>query len=585
MPGFPKEADNTFFNRYSLARRNFRSAIKAAQNKILADKYKKINSLKQSDPRKFWANMRNLKNSTQKRSYNINNKQTDEEITREFGDHFNTLLNNPKSKSVPNPRPLPEHSNEVFTTCSEDVKYGIDKLKVYKSNDTFGIVSEHFIYADDIEQLTSVISTIYNKTFEQEDAPPSLGVSTMIPLVKSYRKSLKSSNNYRGISLIPILLKILEYVILKKCPEITESHSSQFGFKSESSTLHAEFLISETINHYNKNGSSVYMCSLDAEKAFDSCNWSVLFEKLYYEKNIPLPVVKVLKSLYQNGKYSVLYNGQRSYCWFNASQGVFQGSILSPHLYNIYTEQLLKNLENQNTAGTSIHGTFTGIIAYADDIILLSSTRNGLQCLLNNCTEYFDTTAISLNVDKTEFLVSGKNIPTSTYIDLNHHFVSCQDKLKHLGFMWSLKKNGVATLNDFNVNERINKFWALIYSLIRGGARFCHPYSIVELYRTLAVPTLIYGLELTHLTATQMDDLDTEGRKALKLLFNLSPYSKNYLNSFFKVKSISNSINNNKIHLLSRLLNNQTTSNVILKTLQSNDERYSSIILYGIATI
>ena len=120
------------------------------------------------------------------------------------------------------------------------------------------------------------------------------------------------------------------------------------------------------------------MCSLDAEKAFDCCNWSVLFEKLYYEKHIPLPVVKLLKSLYENGKYSVMYNGQRSY-WFDASQGVFQGSILSPHLYNIYTEELLNTINEQQTAGTSIHGTFTGIVSYADDIILLSPTRSGLQ--------------------------------------------------------------------------------------------------------------------------------------------------------------------------------------------------------------
>ena len=573
--GFPKDTDNVFFNRYTLARKNFRCAVKAAQNKMIAEKYIKINSLKRTDPRKFWANMRNLKES-QKRSFNINNKQTDEDITREFGDHFNTLLNNPKGKAVPITRDLPECSSEIFTTCSEDVKDAISKLKEYKSNDYFGLVAEHFIHADN-EQLPSLVSLIFNKTFEQDNAPTPLGCSTLIPLVKSYRKSLKSSNNYRGISLIPILLKIMEYVILKKCPALTENHSSQFGFKTKSSTLHAEFLISETINHYNKNGSSVYMCSLDAEKAFDSCNWSVLFEKLYYEKNIPLPVVKFLKSLYENGKYSVMYNGQRSY-WFDASQGVFQGSILSPHLYNIYTEQLLKIVGEQNTAGTSVYGTFTGILAYADDIILLSPTRSGLQQLLSKCTSYFNKTAISLNVGKTEFLVSSSKAPTSTYIELNHHLIQCQDKLKHLGFMWSKKKNGDATLNQLNVQERTNKFWALIHSLIKGGIRFCHPYSIVELYRTLAVPILTYGLELTHLCQTEMNNLDTEGRKALKFLFNLSPYSKNYLNDYFHIKPISNTVNNNKINLLSRLMNNASTSNVILRTLQSTTPRYNSLV-------
>ncbi len=574
--GFPKETDNLFFNRYRLARKNFRCAVKAAQNKIIAEKYNKINSLKRTDPRKFWINMRNLKQSSQKRAFNVNNKQSDDDITREFGDHFNTLLNNPKGKAVPVTRGLPEQSSDVFTTCPEDVKDAFEKLKEYKSNDYFGLVAEHFIHAG-LEELPSHISSIYNAMFEQEDAPTSVGCSTLIPLVKSYKKSMKSANNYRGISLIPILLKILEYIILKKCPALKDSHRSQFGFKINSSTLHAEFLISETIHHYNKNGSSVFMCSLDAEKAFDCCNWSVLFEKLYYEKHIPLPVVKLLKSLYENGKYSVMYNGQRSY-WFDASQGVFQGSILSPHLYNIYTEELLNTINEQQTAGTSIHGTFTGIISYADDIILLSPTRSGLQYLLNECTTYFNKTAISLNVGKTEFLVSKNHSETSPYIDINHHFIPCQNKLKHLGFMWSLKKNGLATLDEVNVQDRINKFWALIHSLIRGGSRFCHPYSIVELFRTLAIPTLTYGLELTHLSDTEMKKLDSEARKALKFLFNLSPYSKNYLNTYFYIKPISNTIINNKIHLLSRLMNNTSTSNVILKTMQSTTARYNSLV-------
>ena len=249
--------------------------------------------------------------------------------------------------------------------------------------------------------------------FAQGDTPDCLSLTTLLPFVKSYKKSLKSANSYRGISLIPILTKILEYIILLKFPELTESHASQFGFKTCSSTQHAEFLISETLKEYNRKGSSVYLCSLDAEKAFDSCNWDILFEKLFYEKKLPLQVVKVLKSLYTKGVYQVNYNGKISYR-FRAAQGVFQGSILSPHLYNIYTEELLKTIASSTEAGTTLYNCYTGIIAYADDIILISPTISGLRNLLSKCQVYFSSTAITLNVEKTEFIKSGPAKHTHT---------------------------------------------------------------------------------------------------------------------------------------------------------------------------
>ena len=106
-----------------------------------------------------------------------------------------------------------------------------------------------------------------------------------------------------------------------KYPELCHSHISQHGYKSSSSTLHAEFLIRETLHYYNTNRSPVYICGLDAEKAFDSVNWDILFEKLFYDKKIPLAVVNVIKSLYIQGTANVKYNGKYSY-QFSLSQGV-----------------------------------------------------------------------------------------------------------------------------------------------------------------------------------------------------------------------------------------------------------------------
>ena len=117
-------------------------------------------------------------------------------------------------------------------------------------------------------------------------------------MVKSYKKSLHDTNNYRGISLIPILTKTLELVILEKCPELKEHSPSQFGFTSSTSTVHPEILLQDTIHHYNGQDSPVYICSLDAEKAFDTCNWFELFKKIEKKGSIPSTVTRFLIKLY-----------------------------------------------------------------------------------------------------------------------------------------------------------------------------------------------------------------------------------------------------------------------------------------------
>ena len=100
---------------------------------------------------------------------------------------------------------------------------------------------------------------------------------------------------------------------------------------------------------------------------------------------------------------------------------------------------------------------YTGIVAYADDIILMSSTIAGLQKLMNMCVKYYNDSSIILNVEKTELLASGIHTLSDTYIELYHHHIRPHDKLKHLGFIWNKIRNK-GTLGGANIEERTNKF-------------------------------------------------------------------------------------------------------------------------------
>ncbi|XP_065643112.1 uncharacterized protein LOC136074699 [Hydra vulgaris] len=566
--GFVKDLSSHIFNQYLIARKNFRNAVKKAQNYNLYKKYIKIEMLKNTNPKNFWNTFRNIQTDANSKLFTINNKKDKESITREFADSFEKRLNTKSITHTAKSFQVPPCTKFDFVIISDEIiRTAISCLKLNKTKDAFGISAEHLKYLR-CEALIEWLKKFFTFSLNHGQTPKSMSTSLIIPLAKSYKKSLTDPNNYRGISIIPIFTKLIEYIILIICPDLKEAHPLQFGFTKNSSTLHAEFVISETIKHYNNNNSPVYLCSLDAEKAFDSCNWDILFEKLYNNKKLPLYIVNTISSLYRESSASMSYLGCKS-TPFYLTQGVRQGSILSPHLYNLYTQNLLETLQNESVVGTSINGNYTGVVAYADDIILLSSTLSGLQKLINICNIYTKENCIKLNADKTEFLVTGTHQIKKCTITLNHQKIKLDNKLTHLGFIWDTKYSPIASLNRLNIDNRISHFRAVIQSLIQAGIRFVHPNSIVQLYKTLAVPTLTYGLELCDHKEMLLQKLDIVGRIALKSLLNVSNHSKNYIHPLFCIEDISIITQQNKINLFIRLLKNKMTFDILKSQLNN----------------
>ena len=94
-------------------------------------------------------------------------------------------------------------------------------------------------------------------------------MGTIVPIVKDRQGNLGDLNNYRGITIAPIISKIFEHVLRIVFSDSLSTSNFQFGFKRKSSTSHAIFCLKETINYYTERGSSVFCSFLDASKAFD----------------------------------------------------------------------------------------------------------------------------------------------------------------------------------------------------------------------------------------------------------------------------------------------------------------------------
>ena len=159
-------------------------------------------------------------------------------------------------------------------------------------------------------------------------------------------------------------------------------------------TIH---LFRSTVDYYNSKGSTVYTASLDISKAFDMITHYQLFDSLI-KAGIPGWIIDILVNWYSKLTVKVIWNGNLSHS-FIVQSGVRQGSCLSPSLFNVFIDICTCELRKLNV-GCHICNEFVGCLLYADDIIILSSSINGLQSMLDVCSVTSRSLYLNFNCSK-----------------------------------------------------------------------------------------------------------------------------------------------------------------------------------------
>ena len=139
-----------------------------------------------------------------------------------------------------------------------------------------------------------------------------------------------------------ILLKIIQRRLAKKLDE--EINIVQAGFRPNRGTRDHIFNIRNIIEKCREYNKDLYAYFIDYSKAFDCVEhrkmWSIMIE-MGFSRHL----VRLIESLYENQEAAVRVDGEDSE-WFNVGKGVRQGCILSPYLFNIYAENIMRNVRN-----------------------------------------------------------------------------------------------------------------------------------------------------------------------------------------------------------------------------------------------
>ena len=159
--------------------------------------------------------------------------------------------------------------------------------------------------------------------------------------------------------------------------------------------------IIEKAREFQKN---IYFCFIDYAKTFDCLDHNKLWNILK-EMGIPDHLTCLLRNLYA-GQEATVRTGHETTDWFQIGKGARQGCILSPCLFNLYAEYIMRNAELEEAqAGIKIaKGNITNL-RYADDTTLMAESEE-LKSLLK-VKEEIEKAGLQLNIQKTKIMASG----------------------------------------------------------------------------------------------------------------------------------------------------------------------------------
>ena len=159
---------------------------------------------------------------------------------------------------------------------------------------------------------------------------------------------------------------------------------------------------------------NIYFCFIVYVKAFDCVNHNKLW-KILKEMGIPDHLTCLLRNLY-TGQEVTVRTGYGTTDWFQRGKGVHQGCILSPCLFNLYAEYIVRNTGlDEAQAGIKITRRNINNLRYADDTTLMAVSEEELKSLLMKVKEESEKVVLKLNIQKTKIMSS--SLITSWQID------------------------------------------------------------------------------------------------------------------------------------------------------------------------
>jgi hypothetical protein len=396
--------------------------------------------------------------------------------------------------------------------------------------------------------MLNAVTHLFNAVLRAGHWPSRWAIGAVAPIPKPGGDPT-AAGDYRGISLLPVLSKLLESVLNARLTEWYERthalNDAQHGFRPSRSTIDAAFVLHEMVATTKEAATAsrrpargrinnpalhaahhtMWIAYLDVRKAYDGC-WRAGIIAQLRAHGIAPRTCQLFESMLAPGKVrrTVAVNGVRS-DEFEADNGVPQGAVLSPMLYNTFIDGLARAIEaDPRLLGATVHGIRIPSLLYADDIALTANSAQQLQQMLDLCAQYAARWHFGFNAPKCKVQIVGRDAKAEktrtraqpfTIADAagTRRALDTIDTFKYLGLEPDFASQPTHSARwSGSMAARVASAYPA-YHDIRATARrltSLPPATEMQLFVTYCAPKAQYGAQLwaPFITTSQRDALD-----------------------------------------------------------------------------
>ena len=419
-----------------------------------------------------------------------------EEINNEIIKKYKDLLGDNGYKEI-----YYNFNDKVITITKDDIKYAHENVVKNKAV-SWDLIPGISLKNSIKPEYYDIIKDILNRYLIPGVIPEEITTSRLFCLNKKANEP-GDVNNLRPIAISSTIIKMIESAILTRLlDEINTKkliNKKQIGFIKGCGTELNLLRLRQRVYDIKKVKTKFtkYLLFIDLKNAYDKVDHKRLFLKLS-QMGISEELIGSIKLLYSKAKLKISYNSE---C-INVNNGVLQGSLISPMLFDLYINDLINELDKNSFE----------VLAYADDLCVLCDGRNQLNNVIKIIDKWSKLNGINVNKNKSGIMILKNDIKEKDNID-GYPIIR---EYKYLGILINFKMNIQNHIGM--INKKLDEYFKKNFIL---NKRYFSVKSIMLIFGYFHKSRLLYGLPAFIDQKSKIERIDnimiTNIKKLLKL--------------------------------------------------------------------